>query len=109
MKRNNRGDARFSIKDYEKAIENLKAGMTQLKPDGDNCHICGDSGHQAFECHHNPLIHSERFWDSLTEWRCFHCNQVFTEEAEAAKHFGKPMPHCTKVGERGKGILCLSQ
>ena len=47
---------RFTKEQYEKAIEALKEGMTQLEPDGDNCHICGDSGHQAFECGHNPLL-----------------------------------------------------
>ena len=24
----------------------------QTKPDGNNCAICGDNDHQAFECHH---------------------------------------------------------
>ena len=45
----------FTREQYEKAIENLQLGMTQLEPDGNNCAICGDTGHQAWECHHNPL------------------------------------------------------
>lgn len=47
---------RFTKRNYEEAIENLKAAMEQLEPDGRNCAICGDSGHQAFECGHNPLF-----------------------------------------------------
>lgn len=83
----------FTAEQYEKAIEDLKLGMSQLKPDGDNCHICGDSDHQAWECHHNPLNHSKRFWDSMIEWRCFHCGQIFTNEKEAEDHFGKRKDH----------------
>ena len=79
----------FTVEEYEKAIEDLKLGMTQLAPDGENCHICGDGGHQAWECHHNPLNHSKWFWDSMTEWRCFHCGQVFVDEEAAAEHFGE--------------------
>lgn len=26
----------------------------QTQPDGNNCEICGDNDHQAFECRHNP-------------------------------------------------------
>lgn len=46
---------KYTKNDYEKAIEALKLGMTQLEPDGNCCSICGDNGHQAWECHHNPL------------------------------------------------------
>lgn len=41
---------------YERALEQLKDGMTQLEPDGDCCHVCHDSDHQAWECRHNPLV-----------------------------------------------------
>lgn len=41
---------------YEAAIENLQLGMTQLVPDGNECAICGDGGHQAMECGRNPLL-----------------------------------------------------
>lgn len=47
---------RFTKEQYEKAIKDLQDGMTQLEPNGHGCHICGDSGHQAFECGHNPLV-----------------------------------------------------
>lgn len=47
---------RFTVKQYDAAIEALQSAKTQLEPDGDNCHVCGDSGHQAFECGHNPLL-----------------------------------------------------
>lgn len=47
---------RYTLAQYEKAIEALKLGMTQLVPDGYNCSICGDGGHQAMECGRNPLV-----------------------------------------------------
>ena len=47
---------RFTIEQYDKAIKALEAAKTQLDPDGDECHSCGDSGHQAWECEHNPLL-----------------------------------------------------
>lgn len=45
----------FTKEQYEQAIENLQGGMTQLEPNAENCHICGDSGHYAGECRFNPL------------------------------------------------------
>lgn len=47
---------RFTLQDYQTAIENLRLGMTQLEPDGNECAICGDGGHQAMECGRNPLV-----------------------------------------------------
>lgn len=47
---------RFTKRNYEEAIANLQAAMEQLEPDGGNCAVCGDGGHQAFECGHNPLF-----------------------------------------------------
>jgi hypothetical protein len=47
---------RFTIVQYEKAIAHLRDAMAQLEPDGHGCHCCGGSGHQAFECGHNPLV-----------------------------------------------------
>lgn len=47
---------RFTPQDYQTAIENLQLGMTQLEPDGNDCAICGDVGHQAMECGRNPLV-----------------------------------------------------
>lgn len=46
---------RFTRHQYEKAIEALRDGMTQLEPDGHCCAVCGDSGHFSWACHHNPL------------------------------------------------------
>lgn len=28
----------------------------QIEPDGNNCAICGDIDHQAFECHFNAFV-----------------------------------------------------
>lgn len=47
---------RFTLKDYETAIENLQGGMQQLVGDARHCMVCGDSGHMAYECRHNPLL-----------------------------------------------------
>jgi hypothetical protein len=47
---------RFTAEQYNEAIDNLMRGRQQLEPDGNCCSICGDSGHMAFECGHNPLL-----------------------------------------------------
>jgi hypothetical protein len=47
---------RFTDAQYQKAIDHLEAARTQLEPNGNGCHCCGGSGHQAFECGHNPLV-----------------------------------------------------
>lgn len=44
-----------------------------------------------------------------TEWRCFHCGDVFTEREDAAHHFGLDTldePGC-KLNELEGGILAL--
>lgn len=46
---------RFTAKQYDEAIKSLQDAKTQLEPDGNCCAVCGDSGHMAFECGHNPL------------------------------------------------------
>ena len=46
---------RFTKEQYEAAIAALHDAMGQLEPDGRVCTICNDSGHQAWECGHNPL------------------------------------------------------
>ena len=46
---------RFTRLQYERAIANLSDAMGQLEPNGRCCAICHDSGHQAWECGHNPL------------------------------------------------------
>lgn len=47
---------RFTDEQYDNAIAHLQDARTQLEPNGNGCHCCGDSGHQAFECGHNPLV-----------------------------------------------------
>ena len=46
---------RFTIEQYDRAIEALQDAKTQLAPDGRGCAICIDGGHQAWECRFNPL------------------------------------------------------
>jgi hypothetical protein len=46
---------RHTKSEYFNAIRALLDAMTQLEPDGRPCTVCGDSGHLAWECHHNPL------------------------------------------------------
>lgn len=46
---------RFTAEHYDQAIQALQDGKTQLEPNGACCHICGDGGHQAWECGFNPL------------------------------------------------------
>ena len=46
---------RFTAAQYDAAIEALVAAKEQLEPDARCCRICHDSGHQAWECGHNPL------------------------------------------------------
>lgn len=71
--------------DYQKAIVSLKSAMTQIDPDGNNCAVCGDNDHQAWECHHNPLSRNYLYRE---HWRCYHCNEVFYDPKEAELHFG---------------------
>ena len=80
--------ARITLEDYNEAIAELKEARTQLEPDGDNCHVCHDSGHQAWECRHNPLVMARRAAQMEGEWRCFHCGAVFTDSEAAREHFG---------------------
>lgn len=47
---------RFTLGQYNHAIANLEDAAKQLAPDGSGCVVCGDSGHQAWECGHNPLL-----------------------------------------------------
>lgn len=58
---------RFTKDQYERAIDAMTAAKEQLEADGRNCAVCGDSGHQAFECGHNPLVAVAM------------CNQIVTE------------------------------
>ena len=47
---------RFTSQQYDKAIASLSDAKRQLEADGACCAVCGDSGHMAFECGHNPLV-----------------------------------------------------
>ena len=47
---------RFTKHQYDVAIQSLADAADQLEPDGNCCACCGDSGHMAFECGHNPLV-----------------------------------------------------
>jgi hypothetical protein len=47
---------RFTTEQYDAAIEALTLAKQQLEPDGGYCSVCEDSGHQAWECPHNPLL-----------------------------------------------------
>ena len=47
---------RFTASQYDQAIEALRDAREQLAPDGCCCRICHDTGHQAWECGHNPLL-----------------------------------------------------
>lgn len=47
---------RFTHRQYVEAIDSLQSAMRQLEPDGNPCACCGDSGHLAYECGHNPLL-----------------------------------------------------
>jgi len=86
--------ARITAADYEEAIQALIEAKSQLEPDGDNCHVCHDSGHQAWECPHNPLAMARiaaaaRGADgSALPWRCFHCGEIFADFESAQEHFG---------------------
>ena len=51
---------KFTQANYLKAIRSLYAASKQLEPDGRPCAICHDTDHQAFECHHNPLVWKEQ-------------------------------------------------
>ena len=59
---------RITAEDYDEAIQDLQQAKTQLQPDGDNCHVCHDSGHQAWECHHNPLAMAREASKMRYQW-----------------------------------------
>lgn len=120
----------FTKRNYEEAIENLKAGMEQLEPDGRNCTVCGDNGHQAFECGHNPLfailmckqiaeqsenlhqtLHSLSGWDFAFGEQLGPAKAVMPGDSELVKRpcedcggrgFGNDgvCPHCMGLGTR---------
>lgn len=74
--------------DYAEAIEALTLAAQQLAPDGRGCNVCGDSGHQAFECHHNPLLVARKWTAATSVYCCWHCGFIATSDKEAVAHFG---------------------
>lgn len=46
--------------EYEEVLRDLQYALSQPKPDGRGCVVCHDSGHQAFECGHNPVVQRRR-------------------------------------------------
>lgn len=78
----------WTVGDYLDALGKIQEGLKQLKPDGNPCAICGDDGHQAWECHHNPLVMMARAKKADAEWRCYNCGKIFTDESSAHIHFG---------------------
>lgn len=63
---------RFTAAQYDEAIANLQLARTQLEPDGHCCAVCGDSGHTAYECGHNPLLAQHYCVRLTTEVRQLH-------------------------------------
>ena len=78
-----------TAEDYDEAIADLQLARQQLRPDGNHCAVCGDSGHQAMECHHNPLLLARKWTKASSVWRCWHCQFVATTDEEAVAHFGR--------------------
>lgn len=74
--------------DYDDAIAALQQARAQLAPDGNHCNVCGDSDHQAFECHHNPLLVARKWTAASGVYTCWHCGFIATNEDEAVMHFG---------------------
>jgi hypothetical protein len=80
--------------DYAGALKDLQAAadqMRELREKGfDGCAVCGDSGHHAGLCHHNPLLLAVLGGEALLGafWKCFHCGAIYTDEAHARNHFG---------------------
>jgi hypothetical protein len=77
-----------TLQDYRDAIESLQRGMEQLEPNGDCCSVCGDTDHQAFECHHNPIIRARQHVHDCRTWRCYHCGFATSDHEKAREHFG---------------------
>ncbi len=93
---------------YEEVIEKLVLGLAQLRSiaKGEfqrDCGICGDTGHTAEACHHNPLLLMALGEEAKNGkvWRCFHCDAVFTDREGAQRHFGNDIaqpPDCIMDG-----------
>lgn len=88
----------LEAEDYDEAIEALRAAKTQPEHLSECCTVCCDTGHTASHCHHNPLVMARRAAATTKVWRCYHCDEVFTDYAKAEEHFGprdkNPRPAC---------------
>ena len=73
---------------YFNALHMIVEAMGQLEPDSRVCVLCGDNDHQAWECDLNPVKMMLEAKRQRGEWRCFHCNETFTNYAAAREHFG---------------------
>lgn len=76
--------------DYDEAIRDLQAAKTQTEPIkcAYQCAVCGDGGHLASQCHHNPLVMARRAARAARVWRCYHCDFVAYTHQQAEEHFG---------------------
>lgn len=51
----------MSEENYQETLFTIACAMwylachEQTRPDGQSCAVCGDTGHQAMECHHNKI------------------------------------------------------
>lgn len=103
-------DAWPTAGDYDEAIEALQLARSQLRPDGNCCSVCEDSGHQAFECHHNPLLLARKWTAARGVWTCWHCGFTATSDAEATEHFGfndEASPACLKAEAATQADLAM--
>ena len=85
----------LAVADYDEAIEALKNARDQIAS-GDyrhGCAVCSDSGHDAKQCHHNPLILARQWAAATNVWQCWHCGFIATNEVEARGHFGPNEHH----------------
>ena len=88
--------------DYDETIAALQDAKRAIE-DSDfmGCAICGDSGHSAQSCHHNPLILARQWARATRVWACYHCGFVATNDDEARAHFGRTdedVPACRREG-----------
>ena len=84
----------ITIEDYEEAITALTGARHQLQQIAmgiyqPGCFVCGDSGHTAGQCHHNPLILARERTAAQRIWQCWHCGFEARTDEEAAGHFGR--------------------
>lgn len=87
------GSGPLTVADYDSALAALRAARAQLRSAARGeaqtaCAVCGDVGHTADACHHNPLVLARRGAREGTTWRCYHCGERFQDAERAEAHFG---------------------